>query len=481
MSARRAVWEVARREVVERSRSRVLRVSLVLLLILSVGGSIAAARLTGGTPSDDVALVGTRSVALGPAIRLQAKAAGRRVQLHRLARETGASRAVRSGSIDVALIDGSRLLVKNSRTGPAVRAVEDAVVAQAVAERLRAAGLTRAQALSALSPAALPIEVLEPRPQSYDRNRGLVAAGLLALFVVLVFFGQAVAQGVTEEKSSRVVELLLTTLSPRRLLAGKIVGIGTLGLALLLIPGAAALLAGQLAGGAGLPSAAPEAIALILLWFILGYIFYSVAFAAVGALVSRQEDLNTAMLPVNAVLIAAFYLAIFVANTNPDGTIARVAAFLPPFSPMVVPARMVLGDMNGFGLAVAIVLEVIGIGLMVLLAARAYERAILRMGAPVKLHGLFGVRWRQVRAGAGANGPRAAEQAHTGRAKLDTGRPRLSPRADVALRALALALVIAAAVIGFGGAAGFALVAVGLLLLVLERTLKHLPPRRSAH
>jgi ABC-2 type transport system permease protein len=318
--------------LVERSRSLVLRVSLLLLLFLTVGGAIAAARLGGHTPTDDVGLVGARSVALEPAIRLQARAAGRRAELHRLS-ATAASSAVREGSIDVALLDGSRILVRASPTGPAIRTVEEAVAAQGVMDRLRSSGLFRAQALSGLTPTRLLIHVLEPRPPNYDRNRGLVAASLLALFMVLVFFGQAVAQSVTEEKSSRVVELLLTTLSPRRLLAGKILGVGVLGLALLLIPAAAALAAGQLAGGAGLPSAAPEAIALALLWFVLGYIFYSVAFAAVGALVSRQEDLNTAMLPVSAVLIAAFYLAIFVANTNPNGTVARVAAFRPPSPP----------------------------------------------------------------------------------------------------------------------------------------------------
>ena len=82
----------------------------------------------------------------------------------------------------------------------------------------------------------------------------MLAVGLMALLLlVLVFYGQAVAQGVTEEKSSRVVELLLTTLSPRRLLTGKVLGIGLLGLAQLLLAGGAALVAGQLAGGAGLP------------------------------------------------------------------------------------------------------------------------------------------------------------------------------------------------------------------------------------
>ncbi|MGZ6661013.1 MAG: hypothetical protein ACXVHL_26995 [Solirubrobacteraceae bacterium] len=154
MSARRAVWEVARRELVERSRSRALRVSLVLLLILSVGGAVAAARLSGRTPTDDVGLVGPRSVALEPAIRLQAKASGRRVHLHPLANATAASRALRGGSIDVALLDGSRILVKTSRSQPAVRIVQDAVAAQGVFDRLRSSGLSRAQALGVLGAAS---------------------------------------------------------------------------------------------------------------------------------------------------------------------------------------------------------------------------------------------------------------------------------------------------------------------------------------
>lgn len=210
-----------------------LRLSLVLLLILSVGGAIAAARLTGRTRTDDIGLVGARSVALQPAIRLQAKAAGRRVQLRWLANATTAAHALRDGAIDVALVDGSRILVKILRSQPAVRVVQDAAAAQGVFNRLLSTGLTEAQALSMLAPPALPVDALAPPPRNYDRNQALVAIGLLALFGVLVFFGQAVAQGVTEEKSSRVVELLLTTISPRRLLAGKILGIGVLGLALL--------------------------------------------------------------------------------------------------------------------------------------------------------------------------------------------------------------------------------------------------------
>ena len=358
MSARRAVWEVARRELVERSRSRVMRISVVLMLILSVGGAIAAARLSGKTPTDNIGLVGPRSVALEPAIRLQAKAARPAVRLQPLPARGGCARGAR----------------RRGRRGAGRRAATARQELALAARRPRRAGRGRRSGCArstaqlgaqsdagarALAPRALPVEVLDPNARKIERNRGLLAVGLIALLIVLVFYGQAVAQGVTEEKSSRVVELLLTTVSPRRLLAGKVLGIGMLGLAQLLLAGGAALAAGRLAGGAGLPSAAPETVALVLLWFVLGYVFYSVAFAAAGALVSRQEDLETAMTPITVVLIGAFYLALIVSNSNPNGTVARIAAFVPPFSPMVVPARMVLGDMTAVGLALAIAIDLL--------------------------------------------------------------------------------------------------------------------------
>jgi ABC-2 type transport system permease protein len=455
MSARHAVWEVTRRELVERSRSRVLRISLLLLVILSVGGAIAAARITSGKPHDDIGVVGARSVALEPALRVQARSLDRGLDLHGFATVAAAQRAVRDGSVDVALIDGNRLLVKHDRNQTAVRLVRDAAATKAVLDRLRGAGLSTAQAIGVLTPRAVPVNVLDPRPHDYDRNLALLGVGLLVLFTVLVFFGQAVAQGVTEEKSSRVVELLLTTVSPRRLLAGKVLGIGVLGLALLAIPGVAALLAGRLAGGAGLPSAAPATIALLVLWFVLGYAFYSVAFAAVGALVSRQEDLNTAMLPVNAVLIASFYGSLIAVQTDPNGTFATIAGFLPPTAPMVVPARMVIGDMNALGLVAAVAIELLAIAGLIALAARVYERALLHMGAPLKL----------------------------GRAITDASHRHpeqpLPRRLELTVRAAAVALVLSGALIGFSHPIAIALTALGMVLIVLlerqKRAARRLP------
>jgi ABC-2 type transport system permease protein len=390
MSARIAIWEVARRELVERSRSRAMRVSFLLLLLAVVGGAIAAARIADGTPVDHVALVGPRAQALAPLLERQAQAAGRKADVQRLADTPTAVRALRDGDIDVAIAN-ERLIVERSDSGAAVRVAQQAIAARRTLARLEALGLTQEQALQALTPVPLPVQVLEPEGRDADRNRDVLFAGMVGLFWALIGFGTAVASSVTEEKSSRVVELLLTTVSPRRLLAGKVLGVGLLGLAEVMVIGAAALVAGHLAGGAGLPSGAPGTVALVAGWFVLGFAFYSVAFAAVGALVSRQEDLGSVVAPISLVMTGA-YFASMAAIENPNGTWAQIATLLPPFAPMVVPARVVLGDMGPLAVLASIALQITATVLLVIVAARVYERAILRIGAPVSLRAVLRTR-----------------------------------------------------------------------------------------
>ena len=463
MSPGRAVWAVARRELVERSRSRAVRTTVVILLIVSVGGAVAAARLSGGgPPSDTVGVVGARTAALAPMLRAQAQAAGRRVRLRQLSGLTAASRALHDGTVDVVIVDGRRLMVESSRTQAGVRVAEAAIAAQAIADRLRGTGLSEQQLAGALARPAVPVDVLHPDTATVTHNRDLLYIALLVLFIALTQFAQTVASSVTEEKASRVVELLLTTLSPRRLLGGKILGVGLLGLALLALAGGSALLAGELAGGAGLPSAAPEAVALVLLWFVLGYAFYSVAFAAVGALVSRQEDLQVAILPVTALLIGAYVVGVIVLQ-DPNGIVATVAAFVPPVAPMAVPARMVLGDMTAAGLIGAVAIDVLATAALVVLAARVYERAILQIGAPLKLRRAL----------------RGAWPATTPAGQADAG-PAPTRVVDLVMRAVAVILMVAGAALGLSTAAGLALVALGLVAIVLAELRKR-HPRRPVH
>jgi len=124
----------------------------------------------------------------------------------------------------------------------------------------------------------------------------------------------------------------------------------------------------------------------------LGFAFYSVAFAAVGALVSRQEDLSAAVMPLTLLLVGAYWLSMLALDfgRNPDSTLAQVIAFVPPVAPMIVPSLVVSGDLAAAALAAAIVLDVVATLGLIWIAARVYERAILRIGAPVRLRSLFG-------------------------------------------------------------------------------------------
>ena len=125
-------------------------------------------------------------------------------------------------------------------------------------------------------------------------------------------------------------------------------------------------------------------MALVVGWFILGFAFYSVAYAALGALVSRQEDLEATTAPVNVLLIGAYFGAV-AAIASPDGTWAQIAAFLPPLAPLIVPTRVVLGDMGAVGLLAAVTISVLATLLLVRVAAGIYERSVLRTGAPISL------------------------------------------------------------------------------------------------
>jgi ABC-2 type transport system permease protein len=449
MSVRREIWEVARREVVERWRSRAMRVSSAILLVLVVFSAVAATLSDKGRPTDDFGVVGPRAVALAPALRLADRAEDRTARIHRLHDRAAAERAVRQRDVDVAIVDG-RLVVKESRSAAAVGIAQRAMAAQDAQTRLQAAGLTQQQALEALAPRPQRVQVLDPGARDRDRDEGMLWIGVLILFGALIVYGQAVASSVAEEKSSRVIELLLTSLAPRRLLAGKVVGVGTLGVAQFAVVCAAGLVSAQLAGGQGLPPSAPETVALVVGWFVLGFAFYSVAYAALGALVSRQEDLEATTAPVNVLLIGAYFGALE-AIQNPDGTWAQIAAFLPPLSPMTVPTRVVLGDMGAIGLLAAVAIELLATLLLIRVAAGIYERSILRIGAPISL--------RSALATAGAT----TDHVHI----------HVPP---ALLQGAAVAALLGGVIVGTGEVLGLVLLATGLLLVAVYQYGRRHPP-----
>jgi ABC-2 type transport system permease protein len=203
-----------------------------------------------------------------------------------------------------------------------------------------------------------------------------------------------VAEGVGQEKGGRVMEVLLSRVRSQDLLAGKVLGIGLVGLGQMVLAvgaGAAAIIA---VDTIDVPSAIPATLASTLLWFTLGYAFYSVAYAAVGALVSRVEDVQAAIAPLTWILLISYFAAL-VAGDHPSAWYIQVASFLPITAPLVMPARVAVSTVAPWEVLLAVTLMILATYALVRLAAAVYSGGLLHSGGRPRPRDV----WRAARAG----------------------------------------------------------------------------------
>jgi ABC-2 type transport system permease protein len=382
---RRAFRLVMRREVVERGRDRGFLIStgvtLTIVLIAVLIGALSVDK--NKTPSFTVGFAGP--LAAQEQAYAQAHAADYKLNLTSsvVTDEAGAARQVAAGNLD-ALVSPSGITVKTSldTTLGALLKVTD-TTAQAY-QRLQAAGIDPTKVAQAAAVPAPSTQVLQPKDPRSGERRGIAVIGSILLFAQLIAYCTWVAMGVVEEKSSRVVEVLLAAVPSRSLLAGKVFGIGLLGLVQLFLTVVVGLGVGAATGALHLSTTAFQAAGIVVVWFILGYAFYASAFAAVASRVSRQEDLQSATQPLN-LLIMIGYFAVFPAVSNPDAGWVRVLSLVPPFSILLQPVRIAGGDAAWWQSAVAVVLMLLLTAGIIRAAARIYENSVLRFGSKVTL------------------------------------------------------------------------------------------------
>ena len=375
---------VARREVRMRLRSRVFVGGTIVMAVLVVVGIVAASLLAGRTTPVRVGFSGG-SQALEHSFTATAAALGANVTLSDIADVTAGKAQVTAGTLDV--------LVTGSSTAPTAVAkaampsnVESALSLAAEAARLSDAGLSPAAVTSAM--ALVPVQLLQPpNPKNTENLFASLALGIL-LWIALGQYGNMVAQGVVEEKATRIMEILLATIQPSRLLAGKVIGIGLVGLLQLTIVGAAARVAVHVTNVAAIPALGVASILADILWFLLGFLFYATAYAAVASLVSRQEEVQGAVAPISIFQIAG-YLLMYAALPNPSGPLATVCSLLPPFAPILMPVRMAVTDVPFWQVGLAAGLIVASIVGLTWLAGRMYINAAMRIGARVRFMDAF--------------------------------------------------------------------------------------------
>ena len=375
---------VARREVRMRLRSRVFVGGTIVMAVLVVVGIVAASLLAGRTTPVRVGFSGA-SQALERSFTASAAALGANVTVSDIADVTAGKARVTAGTLDV--------LVTGSGTAPTAVAkaaipsnVESALSLAAEATRLSDAGLSPAAVTSAM--ALVPVQLLQPPdPKNNENLIASLALGIL-LWIALGQYGNMVAQGVVEEKATRIMEILLATIRPSRLLAGKVIGIGLVGLLQLTIVGAAALVAVHVTNVASIPALGVASILADIAWFLLGFLFYATAYAAVASLVSRQEEVQGAVAPISIFQIAG-YLLMYAALPNPSGPLATVSSLIPPFAPIIMAVRMADTDVPFWQVGLAVALIVASIVGLTWLAGRMYSNAALHLGTRVRFMDAF--------------------------------------------------------------------------------------------
>ena len=194
--------------------------------------------------------------------------------------------------------------------------------------------------------------------------------------------------GVMEEKASRVVEVLLATVRPTQLLAGKVIGIGAVALAQAVALVAFALVLAKAVGSSLVHGAAPLVVAATLVWLILGYAFYSWVYAAAGSLAERQDQVQSLALPLSAPLIFGYIVSLTGVSSGNASLLVKVLAYLPPTAPFAMPTLVGFGEATWWQFMLSVVVSLVCTVVVALVAARVYRTAVLQTGGRVRLREL---------------------------------------------------------------------------------------------
>jgi ABC-2 type transport system permease protein len=369
MSGRRAITLVARREIRERLRSRTFLISTLLMLAL-VGGSAALGQMLDSQKSYRVAVTAPAPPGLDAALQHAAKPFDASVRLRVLRSAAEGRQELKAKHADALLLLSTDRLLFRANIDTRLAAVADSAV-RALRRHLPPAPELTTHTLQ------------PPDAKNTDAATAVAYIGSLLLITSLAIYGQWVLAGVVEEKNNRVVELILSTVRARHLLAGKVIGIGLLGLAqVALIAGLAATLLA--AGVFDAPTVLGVSLALVVPWFALGFALYAVAYAAAGALASRQQDANSAGQTVTYTLLAAYFAGYIALSTDTDGILANVLTVVPLTAPLVLPARSALVGVPLWEHALAVVLVLGSIYMLVRVAGRVYAQGLLHSGSRLR-------------------------------------------------------------------------------------------------
>lgn len=386
------VGMVARREVKARFFTKSNLISLAIMTAVIVVGIFVLDYFAGR--EDDGAADFTVAVESGvtelePQLVAAGAALGTTVDVEQLSRDDAETRLAED--LD-AFLGGDparpEMLVEEEADQQLLAVVTSAVQAHVLAAQVSDLGgdpQAFNEALASAAPQVASVQTDEDADQFGPQYLVAVLAISLLLFA-LIGSGSLIAMGVVEEKTSRVVEILLATIRPSELLAGKILGIGIVSLVQVVVLSAAAAIPAWATGLLeGFEIDLGGTMLLVLLWFLLGFIVFSLLFGGFAALISRQEEIGAVTTPLMFLMFVPYYLAMFMVTNDPDSTVVRVLSQIPFFSPFMMPVRDVFGGVETWELLLSIAIALVTIPVLVWIAGRVYRRGVLHTGGRMKL------------------------------------------------------------------------------------------------
>ncbi|MFF7632475.1 ABC transporter permease [Kitasatospora sp. NPDC008050] len=387
LESRDAITLVARREWSARVRSKAYRISLAVMVLAVIATSVIFHFVHTGGPSTQTVGLLRQDASLSAPLEAAGAAAGQHVVTRTVPDQLAGQAQVRDGQLGALVVSvpqGLQVTVNKSLDGT-LRGVLGAVAReQALDAQITQLGGDPGQVAKAAGAATVQVSTLQPPKPAHTQHLivGIVAGFLI--YLSLMTCGPMIAQGVVEEKSSRVVELLLATLRPWQLMAGKVLGIGLLGLVQVAVVGGAGVASGKLTGTLSLSvGGSASAVLWAVAWYLAGFALYANLFAAAGALVSRQEDLAGVQFPLVMPIMASWVIGISVLPGTPDNGLLAVLSMVPLFAPVLMPMRIAVGVAPIWQSVTALLLTLVLAVLLIRLAARIYRNSVLRSGARV--------------------------------------------------------------------------------------------------
>ena len=383
---------VAGREIRERLRGRLFRVVTVILFAVVAAAVVIPTIHTGTTARQKVGVVAGQSD-LDAELQRLAIAVGLRVELVREPDLSAARAALSAGHLNMVVDGGGSILVQNpvsdTDASAGARYVRAVATTLGTLQAFAQAGLTPEQAAAVAEAKPWPVDSVHPGKKATTTTEEATALiGIILIFIVLTQYLTWTLMGVMEEKASRVVEVLLATVRPGQLLAGKVAGIGAVALLQAVSLVAFALVLAKVVGSNLVHGAAPLVVAATLVWLVLGYAFYSWVYAAAGSLAERQDQVQSLALPLSAPLIFGYIACLTDVSSGNASLLVKVLAYLPPTAPFAMPTLVGFGEVTWWQFMLSVVVSLVFTVLVARVAARVYRTAVLRTGGRVRLRDL---------------------------------------------------------------------------------------------